>query len=470
MSKLKTCTRDTRPALPENGDLLFETDTERLILYYDGWRAYGATGASKLESQSIDVYTLKDSELLDTLYIPGSLVVTTDKNVLYVTGDNDYIYYYGNVNSESSDGLYAAITREQSLDIDVDAVNIHNTDGTINTDSHAADININKDLELLYIHNDNFNHDKLVTINNPLTIDYNVESVNINMTIDTVEQIKSLDPQIGSIVTDVDSRNDNSGIIESGHIHLLGESNTDANLSRSMIETYSTSKSFDLSVESTSGRMLYSTTIMENYGGDFTIGVWFKLNDNDTTNDRFIFGYSSDRLVVAHHTDGLYIKGYGKYSGLDTAPGSITPDTWHHVCVTRDASYYAYGLYLDGAQIQSIEIGGSPNVYIRDIGGYHTEAGKLMDGLLASFTWWNEEFDAARVSELYNTRLLLPLTTTPVVHVDVTYTDDFLLVPERYTVSTNGATLNILNKDDTRTSSSTQTNIAPVYITDTPNF
>lgn len=55
MSNLLTITSDNRPGNPTNGNLFYETDTNRLLLYYDGWKAYGTTNVTQQEASDIAV-------------------------------------------------------------------------------------------------------------------------------------------------------------------------------------------------------------------------------------------------------------------------------------------------------------------------------------------------------------------------------------------------------------------------------
>lgn len=49
MSRLNTCTSNTRPSSPSNGDILFETDNKRVIIYDSAtslWRTYDSDGVA----------------------------------------------------------------------------------------------------------------------------------------------------------------------------------------------------------------------------------------------------------------------------------------------------------------------------------------------------------------------------------------------------------------------------------------
>ena len=67
MSRLHTCTENTRPDAPEQGDILFETDTNRLILFYGGnWMTFGQTGTGSVSVTNISIDVGNTAELLSS--------------------------------------------------------------------------------------------------------------------------------------------------------------------------------------------------------------------------------------------------------------------------------------------------------------------------------------------------------------------------------------------------------------------
>lgn len=101
MSLLHTCTENTRPDNPQQGDLLFETDTNKLILYYAGrWITFGQTGLGASTVPTISVDIGDTSELLSSglSYQLGDFKFdrTTHITTLQIHYNGDHHYTYTN--------------------------------------------------------------------------------------------------------------------------------------------------------------------------------------------------------------------------------------------------------------------------------------------------------------------------------------------------------------------------------------
>ena len=84
MSNLHTCTSTTRPSSPNQGDMLFETDSNKLILYYNGaWLTFGASAQASSTVLSIDIGVGVESDIttyFETRYA-GDWFLNTSKSI-----------------------------------------------------------------------------------------------------------------------------------------------------------------------------------------------------------------------------------------------------------------------------------------------------------------------------------------------------------------------------------------------------
>ncbi|MBD3248539.1 hypothetical protein GF336_00660 [Candidatus Woesearchaeota archaeon] len=113
-------------------------------------------------------------------------------------------------------------------------------------------------------------------------------------------------------------------------------------------------------------------------------------------NGNFIFNINEENEYLQFSSDGA---SNSAYSGAN----SISLNTWHHVCATRDSSGDA-NIYIDGSlsglsdQNSGTPAAGTSSVYIGD----RSSGGRAFDGKIDEVSTWNRALSSLEVSQLYN--------------------------------------------------------------------
>ena len=124
MSNLLTITSENRPTNPTNGNLFYETDTNRLLLYYDGWKAYGTTNVTQQEASEIAVALYGEQAYNNALSLAktGDIVVNTDytrEDFAIWNADTSVAYVYGPPRADHRINQYPNKVSESSISAEI---------------------------------------------------------------------------------------------------------------------------------------------------------------------------------------------------------------------------------------------------------------------------------------------------------------------------------------------------------------
>ena len=137
MSKLITIESSNRPSNATNGDLFYETDTGRLLLYYEGFRAYGTANTSQPEKTDLAVSIIADVDNVEQTVSDnrGADIIINDAINSIVASVN------GNLIDFTPDGRRSTGSRSYRQTLDDLIVELDpeiSADGTIITASNAG--------------------------------------------------------------------------------------------------------------------------------------------------------------------------------------------------------------------------------------------------------------------------------------------------------------------------------------------
>ena len=334
MSRLNICTSNTRPLLPDNGDMLFETDTQTLIVYYDGWRTYGASDVLRRETQGINISTQHEP---DGRHVNGSsgdmfVLESMDQSNMYIRDvDSNVVYVY-------SDDIYRTLRNSYETqferDNEITIVTALSTYENISTEVSGQDIYINNS-GLAVFENDNV----VDVFNKPGVMSRDV----YESTGDTVYMA---------------STGDAVGVQNSYYQDTYTVNRQSINTGRYINEL--SSSSFNLSSQNTSGSEINYTalTIQGPPDNESTTTLWFKLYDTprgvSNTTDRVIIGhnYVSHTIRVKTEADGrMRLQGDGWFAGVTAPVGTGYANHWHNLTIMTNRSA-GLSEFLDGHPVQ----------------------------------------------------------------------------------------------------------------------
>ena len=368
MSRLNICTSNTRPVFPNNGDMLFETDTQTLIVYYDGWRTYGASDVLRKETQGINISTQHEP---DGRHVNGSsgdmfVLESMDQSNLYIRDvDSNIVYVY-------SDDIYNTLRSSYDTrferDNEVTLVTTLSTYENISTAVSGQDIYINNS-GLVVFESDNVAD----VFNKPGDMSRDV----YESTGDTVYMASTGDAVGVQNSYYQDAYTVNRQLINTGR-YINDLSNM----------------SFNLSSQNMSGSEInYSVFNIKGPPGDeSTTTLWFKLYDTprgvSNTTDRVIFGHAhnSHTVRVKTEADGrMGLQGDGYFASVTAPVGTVSANHWHNLTImtTKTTELSAF---LDGHPVQQ---SGSTN-WTGNAGFYAFGSRSLpLNGAINSIVTWN---------------------------------------------------------------------------------
>jgi hypothetical protein len=162
----------------------------------------------------------------------------------------------------------------------------------------------------------------------------------------------------------------------------------------------------------------------------FTISFWIKYvgGGSPSGGAKNLFQFSGDSYINAYLRDeasGNYLDfSVGSTANyVRSAVGSITDNTWHHICWTYDGTqtrFNRYNLFIDAVQSISSDNGTTitsiatfPDFFI----GKPFEPNTFMD----EFSIFNQTLTSTQVSEIYNSGVPNSLTNLPTAPSPVTW-------------------------------------------------
>ena len=203
----------------------------------------------------------------------------------------------------------------------------------------------------------------------------------------------------------------------------------ETNLTGTATSSFSTTNSFyfDGVDEYFTGDSTYTQLNTSQY---FTISFWIKYVGvgSPVGGAKNLFQFSGDSYVNAYLRDGAsgnYLDfSVGSTSNyVRSAVGSITDNTWHHICWTYDGTqtrYNRFNLFIDGVQNINVDNGTTissiatfPNFNI----GRPFEPNMFMD----EFAIFDETLTSTQVSEIYNSGVPNDLNNLPTASAPVTW-------------------------------------------------
>jgi hypothetical protein len=443
MSNLHTCTSTTRPAEPSQGDMLFETDSDQLILYYSGdWLSFGSSAQAASTVLNIDISIGSASEIqqyFNVRYLgdwgittssasglanPTPLQIKSGDNIFnYNTPDHDLSLEFFNKQSTIGSvkiGISTETRPENVQFSDANSVAI----GVAGTDIITTTETTNS-------HEDMFVSYGVVNVDPPLVANAN----NIVMQSDISEVTFDTEYPPGTII---------NSELEDGSIHIgfAGDPNygPSKDINNGMLiepEQYydrEGAKSFvaktyrDTSnVPVSAGPFVYPHNtgggVVENNSTNLVTTAWFKLSATNPVIEqgtrRFIFGLPGHSVVQAISASD----GSGWYMHLETFIADGVPqstetklqeDVWYNVTVSITGNPPAaagrdVNLYLDGNLIHTTT--SNRTIYFRNVGNSGPEVNlttgqRVLNGMWTGFAAWNQPLTENQIQLISdNTRL-----------------------------------------------------------------
>ena len=504
-TRITSATRATLSGTDGNvidGTAAYETDTNKIIVYYDNeWKSFNTSGKKNvsLEGIAFDV----DSEPTLTSKINSSdngtffFNKSTTVNAFEISSDGNTRYRYGgDPKNKLTDDFNVYTANVISTSAISKTTHLATTSDISNLS--ANDIITNTYLNRTYIPTVELNHGpRSFLLKSHFKPDPKVSyytDMGNTLSISAV-QLPSIpdEPFIGGDVVTVGI---NPSLSSIGLYNDYGRENTIACLNNIGEQKYSdrVTTSLNLSSMGLSALMWYAYTpfdipaVTTEYG--WSLAFWFKLYPDTphSTDKRQLAGYSTSYYIsVSSESDGsnpiihnAYM--FGDYLGT---PGDISYDQWHHLIITRDAGDPAatdIKTYLDGTLKYTFTSNHASTTHARDIG---QQVGNIYDnrlhGALYSATIWRYPLQQNDITNL-QTKSVNDMTITetysalPYRHFDSGHSLYKDGPPKIHGQSDNGLylsdlTLNTGNGTLVSKSGEIKNQInMPIYIEDTPDF
>ena len=408
MSKLNICTSETRPQNPLQGDMLLETDTNLLILYYNGtWLTFGGSGSASSTVLNIDI-TITDSDNLITLVSEanaGEWFFNSDAHVRQLTivgGDHIGDFTFESLNQNKMLEYYTPLSQNNRITIGItDVVPVGGSDqDTIS----QAQLTLSTTTNHLYSYNPSFLNTTYVFhhIPEPRVSPSYSSVANIRYRYDTLDVAMSTTYQPGDFVITSDTDQTIFAVSDGDALDnaIILEQDTYHNKHH-----LSFNYGVDTTTSTTSAFYGYHGSLSNHYG-DCTITCWFKLSADSNNVSRGIHGYSESyvgvKAVSAADGSGWYIASNNEV-GINTtpavgSPGLLQADQWYNVTITNSSEYVR--LYLDG-----VLIGGGDktrvNIYNNYMGNItSSNYSSCLDGQLTSLASWKHALPETTIPEL----------------------------------------------------------------------
>lgn len=409
MSVLITCTSDERPENPSNGDLLYETDTNRLIFYYDGWVTYGQSNTSTGGETPTIIFTSGGSSLIQSLSSDSQtgdmfFDTTPGLNELSVlTNTTSSIFQFDNLNTNPLATRFQRTEKNRPTMLSIQQY-ITGGDQNIAQLLSAGEITTTTATpDLFYVYDDNLNSSQAVVFGRvndtptnlfPAQTDIDMKTVN-----DTTMQQLSSQPVSHAVVSV--SSSDSNDVINGVY------NSTNGGVYGVITNRLSYNTSFNLTcssdgIQNYSGRYISTgNTFLENSSGPYSFDMWFYLLPSISTHtNRQLFGYTSNQIVCTIDDSGSYLSTTGSYFGdVQTAPGSVELNRWHRVTNTKDESGNG-NIYLDGVLVGSYTY--TNNMYLREMAGDTgwSYGNNYMHGYVYSIGAWKRALTVDEITDM----------------------------------------------------------------------
>ena len=409
MSVLITCTSDDRPDSPSNGDLLYETDTNKLILYYNGWVTYGQSNTSTGGETPTIVFTDGDLSVFQTLSSEsqtGDMFLDTSpglNELSVLTNTTSSIFQFDNLNTNKLAARFLRTEKNRPTMLSIEQ-HITGYNQNISQILSAGDITTTSATpDLFYVYDDNLNSNQAVVfgkLNDTQSSLYQAQA-DIDMKIvaqTTTQQLSSqpIDHAVTS-VSSVDSNDETHGIynpVNSG-VYGFRTNKIPHNTSFNMTCSSDGERNY-------SGRYISTGNAwVENKNLPYSVDIWFYLLPSIPSHtNRQLFGYSSHQIVCTIDDAGSYLNTTGSYFGnVQTAPGSVELNRWHRMTNTLDENGNG-NTYLDGVLAGSYTYTG--NMYLREMVGDsgYNYSNYFMHGYVYSIGGWKRTLTSDEISDM----------------------------------------------------------------------
>lgn len=409
MSVLITCTSETRPDSPSNGDLLYETDTNKLILYYDGWITYGQSNTSTGGETPTVVFSYGDSSLFETLSSEsqtGDMFLDTSpglNELSVLTNTTSSIFQFDNLNTNKIAARFLRTEKSRPTMLSIEQY-ITGVDQNISQMLSAGDITTTSATpDLFYVYDDNLNSNQAVVfgkLNDTQSSLFQAQA-DIDMKIvaqTTTQQLSSqpIDHAVTS-VSSVDSNDETHGIYNPVNSGVYGFRTNKLSHNTSFNMTCSSDGERNYS-----GRYIATGNAwVENKNLPYSVDMWFYLLPSIPSHtNRQLFGYSTNQIVCTIDDAGSYLSTTGGYFGnVQTAPGSVELNRWHRMTNTLDEDGNG-NTYLDGVLVGSYTYTG--NMYLREMAGDsgYNYSNHFMHGYVYSIGGWKRALTSDEISDM----------------------------------------------------------------------
>lgn len=411
MSKLNICTSETRPQNPLQGDMLLETDTNLLILYYNGtWLTFGGSGSTSSTVLNIDI-TIAGSDDLITLVSEanaGEWFFNSEAHVRQLTivgGDHIGDFTFESLYRNKLLEYYTPVIQNNRITTGV--TDVVPVDGSDQDTISQAQLTLSTTTKQLYSYNPSFLNATYVFhhVLEPSVSPTYSSVANIRYRYDTLQAAMNTTYQPGDFVITSDSDQTIFAISDGDALDnaIVLEPTTYPN-THHMSWNYGV----DTTTSTTSGFYGYHG-MFSNWTGDSTTTCWFKLSADSNNVTRGIHGYSESyigvKAVSAADGSGWYIASNND-NGINTAPavgspGLLQADQWYNVTITNSSQYVR--LYLDGVLIGGAEHSRS-NYYSNYLGNITgSNHNKCLDGQATSLAGWQYALPESTVQDLATT-------------------------------------------------------------------
>lgn len=409
MSVLITCTSDDRPDSPSNGDLLYETDTNKLILYYDGWVTYGQSNTSTGGETPTIVFTDGESSIFQTLSSDsqtGDMFLDTspglnELNVL--TNTTSSIFQFDNLNTNKIAARFLRTEKNRPTMLSIEQY-ITGENQNISQILSAGDITTTSATpDLFYVYDDNLNSNQAVVfgkLNDTQASLYQAQAdIDMkNVTQTTTQQLSTqpIDHAVTS-VSSVDSNDETHGVYNPVNSGVYGFRTNKLSHNTSFNMTCSSDGERNYS-----GRYIATGNAwVENKNLPYSVDMWFYLLPSIPAHtNRQLFGYSTNQIVCTIDDAGSYLSTTGGYFGnVQTAPGSVELNRWHRMTNTLDENGNG-NTYLDGVLVGSYTFTG--NMYLREMAGDSAYGynNNFMHGYVYSIGGWKRALTSDEISDM----------------------------------------------------------------------
>jgi len=408
MSVLITCTSDDRPNSPNNGDLLYETDTNKLIFYYNGWVTYGQSNTSTGGETPTIVFTTGELSLIQSLSSDSQtgdmfFDTTPGLNELSVlTNTTSSIFQFDNLNTNKLAARFLRTEKNRPAMLSIEQ-HITGYNQNISQLLSSGDITTTTTTpDLFYIYDDNLNSNQAVVFgkHTDQTSLFQAQSdIDMKIVDDTNTQQLSSQPIAHAVtsVSSVDSNNEIHGVFNPTNSGVYGFNTNKLSHNTSFNMTCSSDGERNYS-----GRYISTGNYwLENSSTAYSFDIWFYLLPSITTHtNRQLLGHSSNQIVCTIDDSGSYLNTTGSFFGNDqTSPGSIELNRWHRVTNTKDESGNGK-MYLDGTLVSEYTYTG--NMYLREIAGdtSYSYANNYMHGYVFSVGAWKRDLMIDEITDM----------------------------------------------------------------------